>query len=370
MTATAVPSAEELFETYGLATVIIPTVKPSRRTDEPDFVFPTAALKRAAIVREVAREAATGRPVLVGTSSVRESQDLADQLAGVGVHCQVLNARNDEREAELIAGAGRLGAVTISTNMAGRGTDIKLAGSGGEGEHTEEYERVIALGGLYVIGTNRHESRRVDDQLRGRAGRQGEPGTTRFFISLEDPLFERYGVRELLPREVRTGSTGRQAREAACLGDPRVLREIDRAQSIIEAQNHSIRRTLRKYTLLVELDRRRVRMLRDDALCHGRLPPEIEAACGDPRLWPLVIRAYLARLDLFWADHLVFVEEVREGIHLERFAGRDPGLDGGFAGGGAVPQRRLRQGRGGSPRPLPGSPGDPHSLLHMDVPGG
>jgi preprotein translocase subunit SecA len=318
MTATAVPSADELAGFYGLSTVIVPPVKPVARIDEPDVVFGTRAEKMKAVVQEITRAHATGRPVLVGTVSVRESQELADLLGQADIPCAVLNAKQDEQEAQVIARAGRLGAVTISTNMAGRGTDIKL----------EEGGEVHALGGLYVIGTNRHESRRIDDQLRGRAGRQGEPGSSRFFISLEDPLFERYGVREFLPAGVD-------------LSDPRVLREIDRAQLIIEAQHHRIRDALRAYSRLVELDRRHVRELRDAALRDaaiggddprgGELPPAIEKAGGhagsDPRLRPMLVQAFLCRLDQFWADHLLLVEEVREGIGLERFAGRDPGLE-------------------------------------------
>jgi preprotein translocase subunit SecA len=303
MTATAVPSAEEFAELYGCATVIVPPVLAPRRVDEPDVVTATREEKNRALAREIARAHAAGRPVLVGTASVRESEELAEALRLRGIPCEVLNAKNDESEAEVISDAGRRGAVTISTNMAGRGTDIRISDPA-----------VIALGGLFVIGTNRHDSRRVDDQLRGRAGRQGEPGSSRFFISLEDPLFERYGVREFLPHD-------------CLLSDPRVLREIDRAQSIIEAQNHSIRRTLRKYSLLVELDRRRLRALRDAALCEGKLPPDLEAACPAPRARPRLVEAFLSLLDSFWADHLQRVEEVQEGIGLERFAGRDPGLE-------------------------------------------
>jgi preprotein translocase subunit SecA len=317
MTATAVRCAEELAGFYGLATVIVPTVEPVRRVDLPDLVFRTRAEKLEALVAEIAAVHATGRPVLVGTGSVRESEELAAHLAAGGVACEVLNARNDEREAELVAGAGRFGAVTISTNMAGRGTDIRPD------------SRSLALGGLYVIGTNRHESRRVDDQLRGRAGRQGEPGSSRFFVSLEDPLFERYGVREFLPRGlVEADGTGPLSQAGDCTApDPRVGAEIDRAQSIIEEQNHTIRKALYQYARLVELDRISVRQLRDDALLEGRLPAVLEEACPAPDLRPLVVQAFLCRLDWFWADHLRFVEEVREGIGLEHYAGRDPGLE-------------------------------------------
>jgi preprotein translocase subunit SecA len=309
MTATAVRCAEELAGFYGLATVVVPTVRPVRRVDEPDLVFRTRGEKLEALVAGIASAHAGGRPVLVGTGSVKESEELAARLEGEGVPCEVLNARNDEREAELVAAAGRFGAVTISTNMAGRGTDIRPD------------DRALALGGLYVIGTNRHESRRIDDQLRGRAGRQGEPGTSRFFVSLEDPLFERYGVREFLPRGlVEADGTGP-------LGDPRVGTEIDRAQSIIEGQNHVIRKALHQYARLVELDRTAVRRLRDDAVHEGLLPAVLEEACPSPGLRPLVVQAFLCRLDGFWADHLRFVDEVREGIGLEHYAGRDPGLE-------------------------------------------
>jgi preprotein translocase subunit SecA len=300
MTATAVPSASELSETYGLSTVIVPPVAPVARVDEPDRVFATRDEKTRAIVEEILRAHAGGRPVLVGTASVLESRELADLLEKAGASCAVLNASDDEREAEIVAGAGKFGALTISTNMAGRGTDIRLGGD----------ERVLSAGGLYVIGTNRHESRRVDDQLRGRAGRQGEPGMSRFFISLEDPLFERFGVREFLPR-------------GKSLSDPQVLREIDRAQSIIEGRNHTIRRTLAKYSRLVEMDRRRVRSLRDEALLEGRLPSAVEAALPSPETRTAAATAYLCLMDRFWADHLLLVEEVREGVHLERYAGRE-----------------------------------------------
>lgn len=304
MTATAVPSAAELSESYGLATVIIPTVMPLARVDQPDRVFATRDEKLRALVAEIAALHGHGRPILVGTGSVLESRELAAALGALGIASEVLNASNDEREAQIIAAAGRFGALTISTAMAGRGTDIRLSGD----------QRVIDAGGLYVIGTNRHESKRLDDQLRGRAGRQGEPGSSRFFISLEDPLFERYGVREFLPR-------------GGDPHDPRVVREIDRAQSIIEGQNHSIRRTLAKYSLLVEMDRQDVRSLRDQALLHGVLPPEVEGALPNPAVRSQALVAFLCLVDQFWADHLLLVEEVREGIHLERYAGRDPSLE-------------------------------------------
>ncbi|OGD21138.1 MAG: accessory Sec system translocase SecA2, partial [Candidatus Aminicenantes bacterium RBG_13_59_9] len=179
MTATALPSAAELEEFYGLSVAVIPPHRPCIRVDHPDVVFTHKKAKMRALIQEITDVHASGRPILVGTLSVRESEELAAALKESGVHCDVLNAKNDELEAKIIAEAGRLGAVIVSTNMAGRGTDIRLGG-GNEAER----EEVAALGGLYVIGTNRHESLRIDRQLRGRSGRQGDPGSSRFFISL------------------------------------------------------------------------------------------------------------------------------------------------------------------------------------------
>ena len=191
MTATAQPSAEELKEFYGLDVVVIPTQTPCLRRDDEDVIFANRAAKRQALVTEIARVQHTGRPILVGTASVVESEQLAAALKEAGVECRILNAKHDE--AEVVAEAGSLGAVTISTNMAGRGTDIRLGGGDGR-----EHAAVVARGGLYVIGTNRHESLRVDQQLRGRSGRQGDPGASRFFVSVEDPIIARYGIRRLM----------------------------------------------------------------------------------------------------------------------------------------------------------------------------
>jgi preprotein translocase subunit SecA len=190
MTATAQPSGEELHQFYGLEVAVVPTNRPMIRVDHPDVVFTHREARHAALVEEIARVHASGRPVLVGTASVGESEALAADLKGRGLECQVLNARNDEQEAEVVARAGARGALTISTNMAGRGTDIRL---GGPQDDPDLRAEVVALGGLYVIGTQRHASLRIDRQLRGRAGRQGDPGESRFYLSLEDDPTERYG---------------------------------------------------------------------------------------------------------------------------------------------------------------------------------
>ncbi|MGB5391269.1 MAG: accessory Sec system translocase SecA2, partial [Thermoanaerobaculia bacterium] len=255
MTATASPAAEELTRTYGMDVVVIPQNRPSIRIDHSDVVFTHREAKHRALVEEIGRVHATGRPILVGTASVMESEELAALLRPSGIEPQILNARNDEMEAAIIAEAGALGAVTISTNMAGRGTDIRLGGAD-EGNRPD----VVALGGLYVIGTNRHESLRIDQQLRGRAGRQGDPGSSRFFISLEDDLIARYGVRNLIPPKLLL------ERQDQPLDNPVIRREIARAQRIVEGQNVETRKTLYGYSSVLDEQRKIVQQRREDLL--------------------------------------------------------------------------------------------------------
>jgi preprotein translocase subunit SecA len=236
----------------------------------------------------------------------------------------VLNARQDAHEAQIIAKAGTLGAVTISTNMAGRGTDIKLGG-----DDPAQHAAVVALGGLYVVGTNRHESLRIDNQLRGRAGRQGDPGASRFFISLEDDLIQRYGVISLIPKHHRP------ARRTTAIDDPVVAREIARAQRIVEGQNFEIRRTLWKYSAVVDQQREIAYRWRQELLL-GEADSGVCAERAQERYQALVDRVGLDAvrqaeqrvtvhvLDRAWADHLAFIEDIREGIHLQRYAGREP----------------------------------------------
>ena len=324
MTATAEPSAVELHEFYGLKTVVFPPNRPCVRVDEPDVVFTHRAAKTAALIEEIARVQRTGRPVLVGTSSVAESEDLAAALRERHVKCRVLNARHDAREALIVARAGIPGAVTISTNMAGRGTDIVL----GAGD-PEAHARVAALGGLYVIGTNRHESRRVDDQLRGRAGRQGDPGSSRFFVSLEDDLVTRYGVLELIP------AGHRPSRQSGPVQDPAVRQAVNRAQRVIEGANFDIRRTLWRYSSMVEQQRlmvceQRQALLNDNeptSICAEEAPEHRAAlvrAVGDEQVRETERRLALILLDRRWSDHLALIDDIREGIHLQRYGGRLP----------------------------------------------
>jgi preprotein translocase subunit SecA len=324
MTATARPSALEIKEFYGLDVVVISPHRPCIRVDEPDAVFTHKKAKLEALIREIAAVHASGRPILVGTLSVRESEELAAALEESGIPGQVLNARNDDLEARIIAEAGRLGAVTISTNMAGRGTDIRLGG-GAENER----DQVASLGGLYVIGTNRHESLRIDQQLRGRSGRQGDPGSSRFFISLEDDIFERYGLKS------RFFSRYRLERQADGVADRFLRRDIVHAQKVIEGQNLGLRRTLWSYSLLVETQRQLVGREREKILSSPaasweevKLPPTLRArgiARFGARRWEEIQgQIRLHYLDQFWADHLAFLADVQESIHIVSLGGKEP----------------------------------------------
>ena len=273
MTGTAATQSLELKKIYGLDVEPIPPNRPVIRIDHPDAVFATKAEKERVILDEIRNAHVRGQPVLVGTASVAESEHLSALLEGVP-H-EVLNARNDEREAAIVARAGECGAVTISTNMAGRGTDIVL----GPG--------AASLGGLYVIGTNKHEARRIDNQLRGRAGRQGDPGVSRFFISREDDLSVKYA--KLNPR---------------CGDDPETL------QRLVEGQHLNNRFFLHGYEVPIEGQRNKLYAYRREILEGGL--PERER------------RITLRAIDDMWADYLAQVTEYRNGVQWVSWTGRDP----------------------------------------------
>lgn len=319
MTGTAQVSADELKEFYDLKTVVVEPNRPCIRRDHDDRIYTTKSAKYEAIAREVAVEHQRGRPVLIGTASVDESQKLAQLFRQSRIPCQVLNAINDHQEARIISEAGAVGAVTISTNMAGRGTDICLGGSNG----TQRSE-VVALGGLYVIGTNRHESRRIDNQLRGRAGRQGDPGESRFFISIEDDLIRRFGIASLVA-DLVDGSD-------SVIDDPHVSKQIAHIQRVIEGESFEIRRTLRKYAFLLERQRRNLFQYRDQVFSRRLVPhalrdhsPEFFQQLKLKFSEEVVTEAErcvtLRHLDRCWSDHLVHAAEIREGIHLYSMGG-------------------------------------------------
>jgi preprotein translocase subunit SecA len=324
MTATAQAAEEEFKQFYNLDIVIIPPHKPCIRQDLPDRIFHTKTAKQKALLEEIVKLHNTGRPILVGTSSVAESEILAAELRRSGVHCQVLNAKNDALEAGIVARAGQLGAVTISTNMAGRGTDIRLGVS-----DEKEKDRVAGLGGLYVLGTNRYESRRIDDQLRGRAGRQGDPGSSCFYISLEDDLFVKYHLADLLPpKRVAVDRRGE-------INSRVVKREIERVQRIIDGQNLEIKKTLNKYSWLPEIQRQIIASQREAVISEesnqtffqSRCPDHFNRLSAGPHAdqLPTLCRTILLHcLDDAWSRYLDCLAEIREGIHLTRLGLTDP----------------------------------------------
>ncbi len=247
MTGTAKTEEEELRKIYGLEVVVIPTHRPMIRTDHPDVVFKTERAKWRAVVEEIKRCHQRGQPVLVGTRSIEKSEMLSEMLRREGIPHQVLNAKHHEREAQIIAQAGRLGAVTIATNMAGRGVDILL---GGNPPDPEEAERVRQLGGLHVVGTERHEARRIDNQLRGRAGRQGDPGSSRFYLSLEDELLRLFAGERIASLMDRLRIDEDTPIESALL-----TRQIEGAQKRVEQYHFDVRKHVLEYDDVMNVQR-------------------------------------------------------------------------------------------------------------------
>ncbi len=264
MTGTAETEADEFMEIYKLGVVVVPTNRPIQRVDEHDAVYRTAREKFEGIVKSIKEANAKGQPMLVGTTSIEKSEFLSGLLKAEGIAHNVLNARQHEQEAQIVADAGKFGAVTIATNMAGRGTDIQLGGNVEmkvleaiaadphlhpdevrariEAEHAEEKARVLAAGGLFVLGTERHESRRIDNQLRGRSGRQGDPGRSAFFLSLEDDLMRIFGS-ERLDKVLSTLGM----KEGEAIVHPWVNKSLERAQAKVEGRNFDIRKQLLKF---------------------------------------------------------------------------------------------------------------------------
>jgi preprotein translocase subunit SecA len=284
MTGTAATDAGEFLETYGLGVEVVPSNAPLRRTDNPDRIFQTASHKLAAVIETVQTAHAKGQPVLVGTTSVGASEQVSALLVDVGIEHGLLNAREHEREAEIVANAGRLGQVTVATNMAGRGTDIQLAGDLNQrikrangvdtssdmdstralaiSEHALERNKIVAAGGLLVVGVDRNESRRIDNQLRGRAGRQGDPGETSFFISLADELLAKYQPKELDKLRSRLKNKNLPWLSSA-------VKIVQDAQARSEERNFEIRKQLLKYDDVLDHQRKiifglRHRLLADE----------------------------------------------------------------------------------------------------------
>ena len=299
MTGTADTEAYEFQEIYGLDVVVVPTHLPMVREDRGDYVFLTAAEKSAAVIEDVRECVARGQPVLVGTTSIASSEHFSGQLAKAKIAHQVLNAKQHERESHVIAQAGRPGAVTIATNMAGRGTDIVLGGAPEEppaaddadatdpaadaaaaaraqAEWQARHDAVVAAGGLHIIGTERHESRRVDNQLRGRSGRQGDPGSSRFYLSLEDSLIRIFASDRMAGMMQRLGM-----KEGEVIEHPWVTKAIGNAQRKVEAHNFDIRKHLLEFDDVNNDQRRVVYGQRNELLQAADLRAHARTACAE-----------------------------------------------------------------------------------------
>ena len=280
MTGTAKTEEKEFIDIYGLEVLPIPPNKPLARVDLPDQIFKTKAAKYRAVVRNAVERHQTGQPILIGTTSITQSEELSDMLIRAGVPHKVLNAKHHEKEAEIVADAGQMGMVTIATNMAGRGTDITL----GEG--------VPELGGLAILGTERHESRRIDNQLRGRAGRQGDPGSSQFFLSLEDDLMRIFGADNITGIMDKLGMEEDEPIEHSL-----ITKSIERAQKKVEDHNYNIRKYVLEYDDVMNQQRevlyeQRRRILRNESLRDtinemiDKLVTESVDAYADEKLYP------------------------------------------------------------------------------------
>ncbi len=364
MTGTAHSAREELRITYGLPVIRVPTHRPVIRRDESARVFRSSGEKFEAVVADVRQLVAKGRPVLLGTTSVRESEQVAALLSDKGVdHC-VLNAKDDRQEAEIIAQAGRPGAVTVSTNMAGRGVDIELGGSDDGRVLSNDRERVVEAGGLMVIGTGLHESRRIDDQLRGRAGRQGDPGGSRYYLSLDDPIYKKFGeiergaqVLENLRQKLKDHPPGEPVR------DHSVLSALSGLQKKVEVENQAIRKEVLKFDTVVDHQRRTIyqwrqtvldqepqeilsllsemaRELADaaevsgDEIPDGIAPVEIQARLdrfesimGPEPLAAVAGQIMLDTIDTLWTEHLNNLEQLDDDVNFRTYGQLDPLLE-------------------------------------------
>jgi preprotein translocase subunit SecA len=406
MTGTADTEAAEFAEIYNLEVVVIPTNKPMIRIDYPDAVYKTEKVKYEAVVREIEECYRIGRPVLVGTTSIEKSELISRMLKKKGIPHNVLNAKYHEKEAEIVAQAGRIGAVTIATNMAGRGTDIVLGGNPEflareilngktytEDEFREvlkkakeicqaEHEKVVSLGGLHIIGTERHESRRIDNQLRGRAGRQGDPGSSRFYLSLEDELLRIFGGERL-----QSLMQFLKIDDDTPIENKMVSKAIENAQRRVEAHNFDIRKHLLKYDDIMNAQRKEIYSFRKEVLESNSLKEKVfefleieidelvdfylsqedegveklkeqinvrfdvdvdlgnkskdeikqylieklkeayeqkEAKIGTNLMRDVEKMIFLHVIDTKWKDHLLAIDHIKEGIGLRGYAQKDP----------------------------------------------
>jgi preprotein translocase subunit SecA len=335
MTGTAVTSAEEFDKVYNLEAISIPTNKPMIRNDLPDRVYKTEAGKFKALTEEIKKKHQLGQPILVGTRSVEKNEYLSRLLEREGIPHQVLNAKHHQKEGEIIAQAGRLGQVTIATNMAGRGVDIIL---GGNPQDPEQSRRVCELGGLHVTCTERHEARRTDNQLRGRSGRQGDPGSSQFFLSLEDDLMRIFGG-ERIKSLMDTFKIPEDEPIEANL----VSKAIQEAQSKIEGLNFDLRKHLLDYDDVLNIHRETIYRKRREILEKSKdsLKSFIlelvkkqglkekdyekkEKEIGEARMRDIEKFISLRTTDLFWLEHLENMEYLKDSVRLRAYGQRDP----------------------------------------------
>lgn len=351
MTGTAVTSSEEFYKVYGLEVTTVPTNIPAVRKDENDQIFRTELGKYKAISRKVKELHAKGQPVLIGTVSIEKNEVLSQFLKAEGVPHEILNAKNHEREGEIIAQAGKKGAVTIATNMAGRGVDIKLGGNPNTPESASE---IKSLGGLFVLGTERHEARRIDNQLRGRSGRQGDPGQTQFFVSLEDTLMRVFASDSLKSMMGRLGMPEDEAIEHKFIS-----RALETAQQKIEGFNFDSRKHVLEFDDIINqqrksiYDRRKKLLLgsiedvekdleeiietksyENDGQTENGVEEEKQkmreiiskkvAEYGREHFYNAVRMILLQTIDMYWVEHLEVMDYTRSSVNLRAYGQRDP----------------------------------------------
>ncbi|MBU0612109.1 preprotein translocase subunit SecA [Patescibacteria group bacterium] len=335
MTGTAETSAEEFLKVYNLDVIVIPTNAPVIRVDYPDLIFQTEKGKFQSIAKKVKELNEKGQPVLIGTISIEKNELLSVYLKQEGVPHVILNAKNHEREGEIIAQAGKRGAVTIATNMAGRGIDIKL---GGNPIVKEEYDFVKSAGGLFVLGTERHEARRIDNQLRGRSGRQGDPGGTQFYVSLEDDLMRVFGSERIKTMMGRFGIPEDQP-----IANRFISRALEGAQAKIEGFHFDARKNTLEYDDVMNHQRqvvyeRRQKMMRsnkeetEDFLRKisseregvDKIIAEKRAKLGDEAFFETVRRISLYVTDILWMEHLEDMDYLRSSVNLRAYGQREP----------------------------------------------
>ena len=335
MTGTALTSQEEFYSVYNLEVIPVPTNKPIKRIDKNDLIYKSEAGKFKAIINKVREVNATGQPILIGTTSVDNNERLSRALTQAGIKHNVLNAKNHENEGEIIAQAGKKGAITLATNMAGRGVDIKL---GGPEATSEEAEEIRQLGGLFVLGTERHEARRIDNQLRGRAGRQGDPGETQFFVSMDDSLMRVFGG-EIVKRAMETFKLD----EDQPIETRMISRTLESAQAKIEGFHFDARKQVlayddvlnkqrqvfydRRYKLLTGQTEEIEKVLLELYDIHPETKDIIkskEDEFGEAVFKDLLRRLLLQLMDNLWIEHLEVMSYTRSSVNLRAYGQRDP----------------------------------------------